>query len=214
MSERYQRFLPLAGILFSALLVVVLAISGSQPSDTASAQKVFSYWSDHKDAQLLGARVLIPLAALLLVFFGAGLRAALRSGEAGEAGYSSVAFGGALIAAAGLAVSGAVAAATANAADQGSQATVYTLHQLSSFDWVPWLAGFSTMLIAAGIGGLRSVALPRPLSWAAIAIAVALFTPVGFFAFPLLLIWIAAVGVVLYRRQGQTATGVPAPSPA
>jgi hypothetical protein len=203
-TDRYQRYLPLAGLLFSLLLVAGLALSGSQPSETASAQKVFSYWSNHKDAQLLGASLLIPLASLLLVFFGAGLRAALRSGEGGESTYSSVAFGGAVIAATGLAFSGAVAAATANAADQGSVATVYTLHQLSSFDWVPWLAGFSTMLIAAGVGGLRSVALPRPLSWTAIAIAVALFTPVGFFAFPLLLIWVAAVSVVLYRGQRAT----------
>jgi hypothetical protein len=65
-------------------------------------------------------------------------------------------------------------------------------------------------MVAAGLGGLRTSALPKPLAWAAVVLGVAFFTPLGFFAFFILPPWMISTGVVLYRRQRVAKVGVPA----
>jgi hypothetical protein len=56
------------------------------------------------------------------------------------------------------------------------------------------------MLIASGLAGLMTRALPKWLSWAGLVIGLALMTPAGivaFFGFPL---WILAASIALYGR--------------
>jgi hypothetical protein len=72
---------------------------------------------------------------------------------------------------------------------------------LQSYDWVPWVVGFGVMLLAAGIGGLRTLALPKLLSWSAVVLGTLFLTPAGFFAAFALPVWTTATGVVLYRRN-------------
>ena len=199
-TARFQRFLPVAGMLFSLLLLVAIALTASEPGTSDSVAKVFSYWAHHRTEQVVSL-VALHLATVLLVFFGAGLRAALRSGEPGEASYSSVAFGGCLLAAAGFGIVAMNSAAATSAAHVGSQSAVYTISQLSSTDWLAWTPGLTVMLVAAGLGGLRTLALPRALSWVAIVLGVAFFTPAGYFALMLLVPWTLATSVVLYRNH-------------
>ncbi|MDQ6834904.1 MAG: hypothetical protein M3016_01840 [Actinomycetota bacterium] len=200
-TGRFQRFLPITGILFAILLALGIGLTLDEPSKTDSIQRVFSYWHGHKGVELISSILLIHLSAVLLVFFGAGLRAALRSGEAEEASYSSVAYGGAILAAAGFSLVAVLAAAAANSADQGARATVYTINQLASWDWLAWTPGLTVMLIAAGLGGLRTLALPRALCYSALFLGVAFFTPAGPFALLLLPPWTLAASLVLYRGQ-------------
>ena len=136
----------------------------------------------------------ISIATVALLSFGTALRRELDQGV-----WGSLAFAGAIVAATGIAVSSAVGAAAAAAADQGAVNATYVLNQLSNNDFVPWLAGFSAMMLASGLGALN-VGRSRPLAWAGIALGLGLWTPVGFFAFPLILLWIAAMGIGLSRR--------------
>jgi len=205
----YQRALALSGVLFAALIAAAIVLAGDQPDESQPAVKVFSYWHDHQ-TKAIAAALLAHAAAVLFVFFGAGLRSALRSGEAEEATYSVVAFGGAVLAAAGFAIAGMVDLAAITAADHGAADAVYTINQISAADWVPFTAGLCVLMLAAGIGGLRTLALPRWLSWIAVVLGVGFFTPVGAFGFLLVPFWVLAVSVVLFRR----AEGAPAPNPA
>jgi len=213
--ERPQRFLPISGILFGILLALALWLTSKEPGDTATAKQVFAYWSDHGGGKMWLSILGLELAAVLLVTFGAALRAAIRSGEGATATYSSLVFGGAILAAMGFATTSILPAAAGRAAadkaaEPGAQTAVYAIEQLRSWDWLMWTPGLTVMMVAAGLGGLRTRALPKPLSWTALVLGVAFFTPLGFFAFFILPPWMIATGVVLYRRQRVVEAGVPA----
>jgi hypothetical protein len=207
-AERTRRLLPLTGIFFVAMFVVTATIPGSMPDENASAQKVLSYWNDHQGTQTAAA-FLGALGVVALVFFAGALRSALRSHEAEELPYSAIAFGGAVITAGAGALDSMLRLATASAADNGAGSAVYTLNQLNAFDWLPAVTGLSVLFIAAGIGGLRTLALPKALSWTALVLGLAFLTPAGiiaFFGFPL---WILAASITLYGR-GRSIEVVPA----
>jgi hypothetical protein len=211
-TGRFERYLPLAGILFLVVFVIANAITGSTPDENTSAHKVVTYWADHQGAQTAAA-FLGAFAVVLFVFFAGALRTALRSRETAESPLPAIAFGGALVAAAGGLTDCLLRLAAANAADHGANTSVYTLNQLNAFDWMPFVGGAIVMLIAAGLSGLRTLALPKVLSWSAIVFGVAFLTPagvVGFFGF---LLWMLATSIVLYRRGRPAAvSAVPAPS--
>ena len=214
-TNRLQRILPLSGVLFTLIMVTALVLTRGEADSGASSEKIFAYWHGHYGAQLISALILAPLGALLLVVFAAELRRTIRSGEAGEAIYSPIVLAGGVMTAVGLGVTGAFDAAVTSAAHHNSHAAVYTLAQLQSYDWVPWILGFATMMLATGIGGLRTAALPKSLSWPALALGIAFLTPLGFFGLFALPVWTLATGVVLYRRNTRTRTAgtVPAPQP-
>ena len=150
-----------------------------------------------------------PLIAFLLLFFGAGLRRRLAQGN-GDAGHGTVAFGGALLGAMTFALVGMLEGAMTNAAHEGERETVYTLNQLHSYDWLGWNAAFAAMLLATGIGARRNGMLPTPLAWATIIIGASLLTPLGFFGFILVPVWLIVVGLWLYRRETASPEANPA----
>lgn len=84
-----------------------------------------------------------------------------------------------------------------NAAHYGHRDTVYTLNQLHSYDWLGWNAAFAAVLLATGLGARRNRMLPLPLAWATIVIGASLLTPLGFFGFLLVPIWLIVVGLWL-----------------
>lgn len=199
-SDRFDRVLPLAGVLAGILFFVGLVLNRTDPSTETGPAETFAYWqSNHGQHQIVGLLV-APLIAFLLVFFGAGLKRRLEQGN-GDAGHGSVAFGGALLGAAIFALVGMLEAAMTHAAHVGEQDTVYTLNQLHSYDWLGWNAAFAAMLIAAGFGARRNRMLPGALAWATIAMGASLLTPLGFFAFILLPVWLIVVGLWLFRTR-------------
>lgn len=197
-SNRFDRFLPLAGVLAGLLFIVGLVLNRTDPSSETGPAKTFAYWHDnHGQHQIVGLLV-APLIAFLLVFFGAGLKRRLEYGS-GHSGHGSVAFGGALLAAAMFALVGMLEAAMANAAHEREQQAVYTLNQLHSYDWLGWNAAFAALLLATGLGARRNRMLPTLLAWATIAIGASLLTPAGFFGFVLVPLWLIVVGLWLGR---------------
>lgn len=200
---RFDRFLPLAGVLAGLLFVVGLVLNRTDPSSETGPAKTFAYWQDnHGQHQIVGLLV-APLIAFLLLFFGAGLKRRLEDGS-GSSGHGSVAFGGTLLAAAMFALVGMLEAAMAHAAHAGEQQAVYTLNQLHSYDWLGWNAAFAALLLASGLGARHNSMLPRPLAWATIVIGASLLTPAGFFGFILVPLWLIVVGILLARRGTDT----------
>jgi hypothetical protein len=199
-SNRFDRFLPLAGVLAGLLFLVGLVLNRTDPSSETGPAETFSYWQDnHGQHQIVGLLV-APLVAFLLLFFGAGLKRRLEYGS-GDSGHGSVAFGGALLAAAIFALVGMLEGAMTNAAHEGERQAVYTLNQLHSYDWLGWNAAFAAVLLATGLGARRNRMLPTPVAWATIVIGVSLLTPAGFFGFILLPVWLIVVGLWLSRGK-------------
>lgn len=196
---RFDRFQPLAGALAGVLLIAGLGLTWGDPASEAPADETFEYWADNRGLHQISGLLLAPLIAFLLLFFGTALKRHLRGGDRDE-GYGLVAFGGAVLAAATFALVGMLEGAATNAAHEGERQATYTLSQLHSYDWLAWNAAFAAVLLATGIGALRNGALPRPLSWFTIVMGASLLTPLGFFGFFLLPLWLIVVGVLLARR--------------
>jgi hypothetical protein len=199
-TGRFDRFLPLAGVLAGLLFFVGLFLNRSDPSSETSPAETFAYWqADHGRHQIVGLLV-APLIAFLLLFFGAGLKRRLEAGSDGSS-YGSVAFGGALLAAAVFALVGMLEAGMTNAAHEGERQAVYTLNQLHSYDWLGWNAAFAAVLLATGIGARLNRMLPTPLTRATIVVGASLLTPAGFFGFVLVPVWLIVVGIWLSRHR-------------
>jgi len=201
-ADRFDRFLPLAGALVGVLFFVGLALTWGDPSSETARAETFSYWQDNRGQHQISGLLLAPLIAFLLVFFGAGLKHALRR-DGGDSGHGAVAFGGALLAAAAFALVGMLEGAATNAAHEGQRQAVYTLSQLHSYDWLAWNAAFAAVLLATGLGARRNGMLPTPLVWTTIVIGASLLTPLGFFGFFLVPLWLIVVGLILNRSASQ-----------
>jgi hypothetical protein len=197
---------PLTGIAAGLLLAVGIALTIGEPSgDHPSVQSVAGWYGDHQNVEVLASMVLAPLASLLLFFFTAGLRAVLRSGEAGESTWSTVVGAATPLVAFALLLMSAIDLAITVAADHGEPELARTIYMVGQFSWLPWAAPTAAMLLATGIGGLRTVALGRPLAWISIVLGVVCVTPGGMFVFLALPVWLIATGAVLYRRASVAA---------
>lgn len=98
-SDRFDRFLPLAGALAGVLFFVGLALLWNDPSSETDPAETFGYWQDDRGQHQIVALLIGPLIAFFLLFFGAGLRRRLAR-VTGDAGHGSVAFAGVILASA------------------------------------------------------------------------------------------------------------------
>jgi hypothetical protein len=207
-SDRFDRFLPIAGVLAGLLFFVGLVLLWDDPASETGPAETFAYWQDDRGQHQIVALLVAPLIGFLLLFFGVALWRRLALGDGGDAGHGPVAFGGALLAAATFSIIAMLEAGMTNAAHEGERDTVYTLNQFHSYDWVAWNVAFAAMLLATGLGARRNGMLPAPLAWATIVIGASLLTPLGFFGFILVPVWLIVVGFWLSRR----GTGSPEPA--
>ena len=152
----------------------------------------------------------LVVMAIALVFFGTALRSHLRAGEAREATYSSIVYGGLLLVAAGLSqmvmwnwglING--------AADAEDDQALGILSFVGFFGFAGMGIGIATTLLGAGLAGLANAVLPR---WFAIlslvlgvlsALGTAGIPPGGLVNYLLLPLWLIAAAIILVRRQGE-----------
>src|ERR671911_1220774 len=100
---RLERLAPLTGVVAVLLLIGALIVEGQPPDADAPTDDVVRFYSEN-DARLLAATFIGGLAAAFLIWFG-GSVFALRSAEGEPGRVSAIAFGGFLLAAAGLTMS-------------------------------------------------------------------------------------------------------------
>ena len=199
-SDRFDRFLPIAGVLAGLLFFVGLVLLWDDPASETGPAETFAYWQDDRGQHQIVALLVAPLIAFFLLFFGVALWRRLAQGN-GDSGHGAVAFGGALLAAAMFSLIAMLEGAMTNAAHEGERNTVYTLNQLHSYDWLAWNVAFAAMLLATGLGARRNGMLPTPVAWVTIVIGASLLTPLGFFGFILVPVWLFVVGLLLSRRE-------------
>ena len=116
-SDRFDRFLPFAGVLAGLLLAAGLTLTYSIPNSETAFDETLSWWQDNRGQHQISGLLLAPLVALMLVFFGAGLKRSLRQ-DSRDSGHGSVAFGGAILGATGFALIGMLEGAATNAAHE------------------------------------------------------------------------------------------------
>ena len=200
-TTRISALVPLTGVLFVVLTVVALLLGGEPPDGDDPVGEVVEYWVDH-DTELMVGSVIEALAAVSLIFFAASVRRALRRGEDGAGVLSVAAFGGGIVAAAGLGVDAALRFTAADLADDVDPVVIQTLNAIWSGFFFPMVIGIATLVLATGLGALRTRLIPVWLVWVGFVICVALFTPAGFVAFLLGALWILVVSVLLWRQEG------------
>jgi hypothetical protein len=209
-TSRFERFLPIAGILAGLCFLASSLLTWGMPDITkADGHERVQWMTDHGAATTFSGFA-AGYFCVLMVFFACALRSALRSGEPGESTYSSAAFAGGLVVALAVALMGWVTLAGTEAADHGQRQVVTTLAFLGDFGWIPWVAGSAVLFLATGLGGLRTASLPKPLAIVTVILGVlSLLGPAGiavYFATPF---WLVVTGVVLHRRRLAAASSVP-----
>ena len=79
-SNRFDRFLPVAGLLAGLLFLAALVLLRNDPPSETDVAATFDYWQANRGQHQLIALLGAPLIAFLLIFFGAGLRRRLEPG--------------------------------------------------------------------------------------------------------------------------------------
>lgn len=202
MTTKIARLAPLSGIAFVLTMIGIVALEGDELPAGATAQEVLAHWADRSDTRLL-LTTLAAFAALFLVVFAASLRSVLRAREHAEASASAVAFGGGVLAAGAILTAGLINLSAARAGDDGAVDAVVALDHLAQSTWLPLTGGVGVMMLASGLGGIYSGALPKAVSWPAVLLGVLLLTPGGLVGFLLSPLWIIAVSVIAYRRTSR-----------
>jgi hypothetical protein len=199
-SRGLERFAPLTGVLFVALIVLAIVIGGETPDNDDSQQAIVEFWRDNDDAQIW-SNVIGAWATVFFLWFAASLRSALRRAEGGPARLSTLSFGGAVVAAVGLLSALSLNFAVADSVGDVPASVTQTLTVLSNGFFFPIAAGYAVFFLAVGVLSVRTRMLPVWLGWVTVLLGVVCLTPVGFFALLLGLVWIVLVSVLLYRRE-------------
>ena len=210
MRDNKMWLVPLTGVAFIVIAILSFVISGEPPEvKKDNVQEIVDHYVDNKDSVMIGS-ALETFAGVLLVFFFGYVRKVLHAAEGENGMLSLVAFGGALIAATGIAIDAMISFALADAIKDLQPAAVHTLQALWDNDFFPIALGTTVILFGAGLSIVRHGALPKWLGWVAIALGVISVTPVGFVAFMGLAIWILIVSVMLTLRARAAQTPPPA----
>jgi hypothetical protein len=202
-SRGFERFAPLAGVVFFVLIALVFILSGDQPSADDKTIDAVSYWTKH-DGRQIAVAAIGALAALFLVWFAGSVRSTLLRAEGREGRLSTLAFAGAVIGAVGLLIFSGIGFTAADSAGDVPPTVTQTLSALNADFFFPAAAGFALFLFATGLAALRTGALPAWLAWASIVIAVASVTPAGFIGFLASLVWVLVLSGLLFMR-GETS---------
>ena len=209
--SRLERLAPLSAFLVPILVVASVIVVGETPSIGDSPQKVFDFYKDNEDQVFIGA-VLVALAAVALVWFGASLRVHVRKAEGGEGRIASLVFAATIFLGVGMTILVGIDATAADASSDLPPTSIQTINAFDNDMFFTLAAGSLMLWITLAVAILRFGAFPRWLGWIAAVFAVASISPLGFFAFLLAGIYLPALGVLMYRAQDGGA-GPEAPVP-
>jgi hypothetical protein len=207
-SGSWARYAPLAGLLFVALVVASIIIGGETPETDDPTVKVVAEWA-RDDSEQIASAIISALAAIPFLWFLGSLRSTLRAGEGGTGRLSAIAYGAGIVVVAGAAIDASLQFAVADSVGEVPPNVTQTLSVLYSDFFLIFPVGFVPLFIASALVILRTRVLPVWLGWTALVLGIlGLAGPVGFFAFLVGLLWIAAASIIMFQ-QGNAAPPAP-----
>jgi hypothetical protein len=209
----FERRLPWSGVVAGVAWIGQNFLQNYQSSDApgnTSAEVI----NDHVVMNISQLACLVVMAVSLL-FFATAVRNLLRSGEAREATYSSVAYGAWLTVSAALGQMVVWDYGVLAAAEDQNQAAVQTLGYTWYFGWAGMAVGIAAAFLAMGLGGVRNAVLPRwfarttSVMGALALLGVCHVPPGGLVSYLLMPFWLIAAAIIVAKRQ-KAAAQVPA----
>jgi hypothetical protein len=198
------RLVPLAGVVFAALIVAGDLTIGKFPDTNASISKLTRFYAaDH--ARVATGGWLYGVAAVFLAIFGATMWQRIRTTNV-----HPIVAGAALV---GTAITASAQLTSANA--YSTLGEIGDQHGITPAALQAWHisgsagggidGGMIILLLAVATAGIAGHAFPRWLAWPALALAILQLTPLGFIASLLTLAWAAATGIVMFLHPADTA---------
>jgi hypothetical protein len=210
-GSRWERWGPLAGIVFAVLFVVGLSLNNI-PSADDSAAKIASFYNDGGDrAQVIISSYVLWLAGLFFFWFVASLRTKLIAVEGAPGRLTSITFGGGLVFIALLMAAAACFASVAGDITFGGEDFVGAegARFLPELGYPLLLIGgmfaVIAMIDAASILIIRTGVLPRWIGYFGFVTAVALLFAVVFLPMIFFVLWILFVSVAMWRAPAEPA---------
>ena len=206
----FEKILPWSGAIAGLCWIGQDLLQGVSSKD-APGEATTQVIHDNLVRNYLAVACLVVMGISLL-FFATAVRNLLRSGEAREATYSSIAYGGWVVVVAGLAQMVMWSWGLINGAAEGEEdAALHTLSFVSYFGWAGMGIGLATAFIAMGLGGMRNAVLP---TWFAIltivfgvlgALGNAGIPPGGLVNYVLFPFWLITAAIIVANRQKRAA---------
>ncbi len=199
MADRWNRLVPLTGVVFTVLILIAFFVSGSEPNSHASPAKVLSYYVGHNGSVSVSGYAL-AYSAVFALFFAAALRPRLRG--TGSDALVALGFGGAVMFAVAIACGAGLTLALVDHTKSLDPVALQAVNLVGDDMVGPLLQiGMVAYMAGYGIAILRGAAVPRWLGWLAVALAILAAIPaVGFFAILGIAIWSIVLGVLLFAR--------------
>jgi hypothetical protein len=196
--DRWARLSPLSGFVFLGLVIVGgFVLMGSTPDAKASPAEVIVFYAAHHARDRAGA-VVITFAFIAFFAFAISLRDRWRRRPRLE-GLSTGLLAAATVLVVGQTVSAGIIYTLTENPSRLTASSAQTLNLLQNDLVLTSAAGFFSFLTIAAIIILRGRVLPLWLGWLALVTAILFVTPLEFVAFLLLLVWTAAVSVLVQR---------------
>lgn len=205
----FEKVLPWSGLIAGLAWIGQATLPQMYASDQPGRGSV-EVANDHA-ALNVGSMACIVVMGVALLFFATAIRNLLRSGEAREATFSSVAYGAWITVSAALGQMALWDKALLSAADDKNAAAVQTLSYAHYFGWLAMGIGISTAFIATGLGGLRSRVLPKWFAVTTVVLGVLALLgacsipPGGLVNYLLLPFWLTGAAIAISRRQNALA---------
>lgn len=219
-GTRSRRLLALSGIAFVPLFLIGWFASNGLTPDYSAADQEWVNWAQDNQTQARISGFAMLLAAFVFLYFMSGIRASLASAESrvrGSAAIGRVAFAGAIVGVAGMAMSLVTMAA---ASSDGANVDPTVAKSVTTGAAGPFMVaamGFAAFLLATGVVTLRTGVFARWTGFVAIVGGVSYLvtflvvldgttdgSPFGYGFFPgavALVTWTAAASISTYRSS-------------
>jgi hypothetical protein len=207
MSQRgLQRWAPLAGPIFVALMVIGFVLAGSSPDPDSANSKIASYLADNSEYHRNAASFFVLLAATgFMITFFAVLRSRLVAAEGGLGRLGGLAFGAGIASAVFLFIGICLFISSVLAAhDAGSVALdpgIYRVTQdLGYMIFVGSVVVGSIAVWSTAAVALRTGLLPRWFAWVSVVVGVICLAAIVFIPIFVYWLWIVVTGILLIMR--------------
>ena len=147
----FEKLLPWSGVVAGLAWIAQDTLARVHTSEVPGRGSVTEI-NDHLGLNT-GSLSCLVIMGVALLFFATAVRNLLRSGEAREATYSSVAYGGWIVVAAGLAQMAVWTKGLMSAAEDGDEAATQILSYAQYFGWLGMGVGIAAAFLAIGLGG-------------------------------------------------------------